>query len=128
MLHGTISHVKIYLVTGKSIHVLIRWWLLSCSDRFSFTQENIDNNVSRFNVAYGAFEPAVTNTIFVHGELDPWRSIGRQTTLNPSSPAIVIRGASQANDLGPLSDEDSANVQAAKRQIMETITQWVENA
>lgn len=66
--------------------------------------------------------------MFVHGELDPWRSIGRQTTLNPSSPAIVIRGAAQGNDLEPISAEDSEALAAAKRTIVETITQWVQNA
>lgn len=97
---------------------------------FSFNQENLDANVDRFNTAFGALNPeGVTNTIFVHGELDPWRSIGRQTDLNPSSPAIVIRGASQANDLGPIDeDEDSPELLEAKRTISAIITEWVENA
>lgn len=88
----------------------------------------MDENVSRFNTAYGAFNPNVTNTIFVHGELDPWRSIGRQTQLNPSSPAIIIRGGSQGNDLGPITDDDSPQLAEAKRSIMETITRWIQNA
>lgn len=52
----------------------------------------------------------------------------RLTNLNPTSPAIVIRGASQGNDLGPITDEDSAQLLAAKRQITELITQWVQEA
>lgn len=52
----------------------------------------------------------------------------RLTELNPSSPAIVIRGGSQGNDLGPITDEDSAQLLAAKRQITEVITQWVQEA
>lgn len=43
----------------------------------SFNQTTLDGNVDRFNTVYGGFEPDVTNTIFVHGELDPWRTIGR---------------------------------------------------
>lgn len=60
--------------------------------------------------------------------MDPWRAIGRQTDLNPSSPAIVIRGASQGNDLGPINeDEDSEELLEAKRLISEIITEWIEN-
>lgn len=96
---------------------------------FSFNQENIDNNVDRFNTAFGELNPSVTNTIFVHGELDPWRSIGVQSDLNPSSPAIIIRGASQGNDLGPINEEeDSDELIEAKRTISAIITEWVENA
>lgn len=101
-------------------------WYLKISNRF--TQDAIDDNVSRFNTAYGALDPTVTNTIFVHGELDPWRTIGRQTPLNPSSPAIIIRGGSQANDLEPITDEDSPQLVAAKRTIMEIITQWIRSS
>lgn len=95
----------------------------------SFNQVNIDNNVNRFNSGFGELNPGVTNTIFMHGELDPWRSIGVQTDLNPSTPAIVIRGASQGNDLGPIDEEtDSDEIIEAKRTISAVITEWVENA
>ncbi len=95
---------------------------------YRFNQTTIDDNVNRFNTIYGGFDPSVTNTIFVHGEFDPWRSVGRQTSLNPSSPFILIRGGSQGNDLGPITDEDSDALLAAKRNIMEIITQWVRDA
>lgn len=111
-------------------HILCRILSLIPNNFFSFNQENLDANVDRFNTAFGALEPAgVTNTIFVNGELDPWRSIARQTDLNPSSPALVIRGASQGNDLGPINeDEDSPALLEAKRTISAIITEWVENA
>lgn len=51
--------------------------------------------------------------------------IHRQTDLNPSSPVIIVRGGSQGNDLGPITDEDSEALVEAKRTISEIITQWV---
>ncbi|KAG4068454.1 hypothetical protein HA402_004794 [Bradysia odoriphaga] len=106
------------------------WLYTTCIDVFGegFSQTTVDENVDRFNTVYGGLNPEVTNTIFVHGELDPWRTIGRLTELNPSSPAIVIRGGSQGNDLGPITDEDSAQLLAAKREIIEIITGWVQQA
>ncbi|KAJ6628026.1 putative serine protease F56F10.1 [Pseudolycoriella hygida] len=106
------------------------WFYIVCQDVFgdTFNQETIDANVNRFNTMYGGFDPSVTNTIFVHGELDPWRSVGRQADLNPSSPFILIRGGSQGNDLGPVTDADSPQLLEAKRNITEIITRWVREA
>lgn len=49
-------------------------------------------NVQRFNNLRGGLTPAATNVLYVHGQFDPWRSIGVQTTNRPDSPAIVIAG------------------------------------
>lgn len=49
-------------------------------------------NVQRFNNARGGLTPAASNVLYVHGQFDPWRSIGVQTTNRPDSPAIVISG------------------------------------
>jgi len=101
-----------------------------CRDVFgeAFDRATIDENIVRFNTIFGALNPAVTNTIFVQGELDPWRSLGIQNNLNPSSPAIVVRGASQGNDLAPITDDDSPQLVAAKQIVWDTIIQWVRNA
>ena len=46
----------------------------------------------RTNIVYGGKNPAVTNVIFVNGNLDPWHSLSVLEDLNESSPAILIDG------------------------------------
>jgi hypothetical protein len=99
----------------------------ACEDVFgpSFNEENLHLNSDRFNTIYGALNPQVTNVLFVHGQYDPWRSSGVQHDLSPTAQAIVIQGASQGNDLGPLTDDDSPALAAAKVRIQETIRGWI---
>lgn len=47
-------------------------------------------NVQRFNNLRGGLNPAATNVIYVHGQFDPWRSIGVQTSNHESNTAIII--------------------------------------
>jgi len=99
----------------------------ACADVFgdNFNQTTLHANSGRFNTVYGGLNPSVTNTIFVHGQYDPWRSVGVTQNLGPSAQAIVIQGASQGNDLGPSTDADSAALTAAKTRIGEIIRGWV---
>lgn len=93
-----------------------------------FSQQAVDDNIARFNSAYGELNPGVTNVIFVHGELDPYRTLGVQTALGPSSPAFVIRGASQGNDLAPIDEEvDTPQLVDIKRAVSEIIRDWVDD-
>lgn len=48
--------------------------------------------VQQKNTVYGALNPAVSNVVFTHGQLDPWRSMGIQKDLNRNVQAIVIPG------------------------------------
>lgn len=48
-------------------------------------------NVERFNILRGGLNPSATNVLYVHGQLDPWRSIGVQTN-ETNSPFILVIG------------------------------------
>lgn len=61
---------------------------------FSFTNRTLPNIINRKNTLYGGLNPAVTNVIITHGELDPWRAMGIQKNLNRLSPVIIIPGKS----------------------------------
>lgn len=58
----------------------------------SFTNDTLPSVIQRKNAMYGAMNPAVTNVIFTHGHLDPWRMMGIQKDLNRNAQAIVIPG------------------------------------
>lgn len=52
----------------------------------------LENSV-RFNNAFGGLTPRATNVLFVHGQLDPWRTVGVQTADdNDSTTVIIIEG------------------------------------
>lgn len=74
---------------------------------------------------HGGLRPEVNNVIFTQGTLDPWRSLGVQESLNDDAPLILINDASQANDLGPISEEDSQELLDAKFQIKYLIRLWI---
>lgn len=71
----------------KFIYRAIKFFLLR------FTPERLQRNSDRFNTLYGGLEPEVTNTVFVHGQHDPWSVVGRRTDLNDDATAIIIPGA-----------------------------------
>lgn len=48
--------------------------------------------IDRKNVLYGGLQPTITNVIFTHGHLDPWRAMGVQTDLSKSARSVVIPG------------------------------------
>jgi len=104
--------------------------LQACADVFpeTFSVEKLDRSIVSFNTMRGGVRPAATNILYVHGQLDPWRSVGIQDTIIESSPVIVIEGASQGNDLGTVTDQDTEAVEAAKDQIREIISQWIRDA
>lgn len=99
----------------------------ACEDVFgpNFDGPNLIENSARFNTIYGGLNPQVTNTLFVHGQFDPWRSAGVQQDLSETAEAIVIEGGSQGNDLGPSTDADSPALAAAKLRIQATIRGWI---
>lgn len=55
-------------------------------------------NSVRFNTAFGGVTPRASNAIYIHGELDPWRTVGVQTDDdNDSTTVIVIEGNPYSN-------------------------------
>jgi len=98
----------------------------ACGDVFDFySRDLMVANIERFNNVRGGLNPGASNVLYVHGQLDPTRSIGVQVTHLESSPVLVVIGASQGNDLGPSTDEDSETLAAAKLQVREIITGWL---
>lgn len=59
---------------------------------FSYSADLMIQNIERFNNIRGGLTPGATNVLYTHGQFDPTRSIGVQTTDHPSSPAIIILG------------------------------------
>lgn len=91
----------------------------------AFTNATAHQTADRINVAHGGINPAVTNVLFSHGEMDPWRTIGVLEDLNESSPAIVIENVSQAADLRHFNPNDSQELLDARQAIRRQIRYWI---
>lgn len=104
----------------------------ACEEVFgsAFSNYTAHQTSDRLNVAHGGLRPEVTNVVFTHGELDPWRTIGVLEDLRDDgrAPAIVIGGASQAQDLSALSENDSQELLDAKLRIKALIRYWIASA
>lgn len=98
-----------------------------CADVFgeSFTNATIHTNIDRKNVMFGSWNARVTNVYFTNGLIDPWRAMGVQEDLNPSSPADVIPGASHCADLLAISESDSPQMLAVKHRISYLVRIWL---
>jgi hypothetical protein len=101
----------------------------SCGDIFDFYfRDTAVANINRFNSIRGGFNPGSRNVIYTHGQLDPTRSVGVQTTFHEASPVIVISGASQGNDLGPSAETDSEALTEARETIRYALYNYMREA
>jgi len=101
----------------------------ACGDIFDFySREQMIENIERFNTIRGGLNPGVWNVFYTHGQLDPTRSVGVQVTHNEGAPSLVILGASQGNDLGPSSEDDSDALEEARELIKYAIYRWIREA
>lgn len=101
----------------------------ACGDIFDFYfRDTAVANINRFNSIRGGLNPGSTNIVYTHGQLDPTRSVGVQTTFHESSPVLVILGASQGNDLGPSDEDDSEALTTARETIKYRLYNYIREA
>lgn len=92
-----------------------------CTAMFGATPAMTGRAVAFNNANYGGTEPAGTRILFINGDNDPfsWGSWKQNTTeaLSRDVMALVVRGGSHCQDMGPTSEQDSrpmAGVKATK--------------
>lgn len=56
----------------------------------SYSLELMLENAARFNTMFGGITPRASNALYVHGQLDPWRTVGVQTNDNKDTTTTVI--------------------------------------
>lgn len=97
----------------------------SASRTCRFTNASIHENIDRKNAIYGSFNPRVRNVFSTHGSIDPWHRMGVLRHVNPSSPVLMIPGASHCNDLVSINENDSRHLRLAKLSIRVLATRWL---
>lgn len=75
--------------------VTVDYWASLCTAAFGklYTAQSLEENARRVRLRYGGIANAnFTNVYTSQGEFDPWRYLGLNQDLNPSSPTYVIPG------------------------------------
>lgn len=75
--------------------VTVDFWAELCTAAFGqkYTPDTFEENTRRVRLRYGGLEKAnFTNVYTSQGEYDPWRRIGLNEDLSPSSPTYIIKG------------------------------------
>ncbi|SPP83757.1 blast:Putative serine protease K12H4.7 [Drosophila guanche] len=91
-----------------------------CLDAFGpeQTPERLALGIEQTNNHFGGFQfnqsERYAEVFFTHGQLDPWRSLGKQK----GNQAIVLRGYSHCEDLGGIQVRDSVQMNLAKLRVM----------
>jgi len=98
-----------------------------CQDAFGedLTHEVLEENIRQTNVEYGAFNPVVSNVVFVHGTIDPWHAMGVQEDLSEDAPAIVVTGTSHCADMYFDDASDPEEMLEAREKIRQLIASWI---
>jgi len=84
--------------------------------------------VDWMNQIYGDTRIAGTNIIFPSGTIDPWHVLGVTNTTNltnPSMKSAFIEGTAHCHDLYAESNSDPAALTKARKDISETIANWL---
>ena len=98
-------------------------WEQVCRDSFGeeFTHVRLSNAVHQTNIEYGGYDIAGSNTVHVHGSLDPWQPLGLKRSLSDNSPLILINGTNHCTD-----KHASLKIVAnAQKKIGELIGKWL---
>ncbi|KAF7272437.1 hypothetical protein GWI33_014783 [Rhynchophorus ferrugineus] len=106
----------------------VEFYLQQCADVYGseFNASYVNRAVEFTNINYGALDIKVTNVVFVHGSVDPWHALGITQSDNEDAPTIYIKGTAHCANMYPPSDDDLPQLQAARAQILEYITKWLQ--
>ncbi|GAB0099093.1 putative serine protease F56F10.1 [Sergentomyia squamirostris] len=103
----------------------IDFFLTQCSDAFRqlFNQFSLEKSISNNNVIYGGIGIKATNTIYVYGDLDPWRRIGLSETKTEGFRSILIHGTAHCADMYEPRNDDPSELKEARQQIQNYIAE-----
>ncbi|XP_035907963.1 putative serine protease F56F10.1 [Anopheles stephensi] len=102
----------------------VEFFIRQCVDTYGarFGAQSLTRGVYRTNTIYGGLDPATTNVLYVHGNIDPWHRLGLTESNDIHMPTILIDGTAHcANMYEPL-DSDPPQLKQARLEIDTFIT------
>jgi len=116
--------------TGWGRVIPVQLFERMCRDVFGpkFTPELLARGVAATNAEYGGRDISVESVVFVHGSIDPWHAMGIVQSDREAAPAIYIEGTAHCANMYPASQDDPAQLVAARRRIGQLVHQWIQQA
>ncbi|XP_073958340.1 putative serine protease K12H4.7 [Choristoneura fumiferana] len=90
-----------------------------------FNEKRVDDGVAQTNTMYGGITPNVTNVVFTHGDMDPWRRLGVLKDLSDTAVVRITNGTSSCGLLWTTMDPALLKHREYVKQI---IKKWIEKA
>ncbi|KAI8438857.1 hypothetical protein MSG28_011203 [Choristoneura fumiferana] len=109
-------------------NVPLDFFIKQCQAIFGedFNEKRVDDGVAQTNIMYGGITPNVTNVVFTHGDMDPWRRLGVLKDLSDTAVVRITNGTSNS----ALLNLDSSNPALLKDReyVKQMIKKWIEKA
>uniref|UniRef100_A0A182JL22 Uncharacterized protein n=1 Tax=Anopheles atroparvus TaxID=41427 RepID=A0A182JL22_ANOAO len=102
----------------------VDFFVRQCADIYGarFGAESLARAVYRTNTNYGALNPATTNVLYVHGNIDPWHRLGLTESNDIHTPTILIDGTAHCANMYEPKDSDFPQLKQARLEIETFIT------
>lgn len=102
----------------------VEFFVRQCVDVYGarFGAESLARAVYRTNTNYGALDPATTNVLYVHGNIDPWHRLGLTESNDIHMPTILIDGTAHCANMYEPKDSDPPQLKQARLEIDTFIT------
>ncbi|XP_073957726.1 putative serine protease K12H4.7 [Choristoneura fumiferana] len=109
-------------------NVPLDYYIKQCQAIFGedFNEKRVDDGVAETNAMYGGITPKVTNVVFTHGDMDPWRRLGVLKDLSDTAVVRITNGTSNS----ALLYLDSSNPALLKDReyVKQMIKKWIEKS
>ncbi|XP_065204125.1 putative serine protease K12H4.7 [Planococcus citri] len=109
------------------IYIPVEYFIKLCENTFGskFNGVYLKKSVIQTNTFYEGLKINVGNTVFIHGSLDPWRSLGitHPEIRNALYKTIYIKGAGHC---GEIFTSNSGDVKKAQVEIANTLQSWLQ--
>lgn len=111
------------------------YYIKQCQFMFGedFDEKRVDDGVAQTNAMHGGITPNVTNVVFTHGDMDPWRRLGVVKDLSDTVVVKITNGTSHWDFLGcpgkPFNQHSEPDALAKdKEYVRNMIKKWIGKA
>jgi serine protease 16 len=93
-----------------------------CQTAFGITSDTVDAQIQNALDIYGGDDLQGSRILFVNGQIDPWHANSVLSSPNAEEPVYMVNGASHHYWTHPSSPTDTAEVNAAREYIWNTVS------
>ena len=120
-----------YYQTGSSENqpfsdrISLDFFIDTCTKVYGIDATSPAKAVDYTNEYYGGLNVAATRIIYTNGSVDPWHALGITTGSTDENPVYYMHGTAHCADLYDPSENDVADLTAARAGITEYLSKWL---